>query len=87
MPDPTLANALQYVGSGTFFIEEKWKQDRRETVQFGIISDKKVRESLKSNNIYRNIEDMKKSRPIWDHETFVAIENGLEGDYKNFGGF
>jgi hypothetical protein len=63
-------------------LEEKWKNDKTEIVQFGIIADKRVRESLKSNKIFRNIEDMKKSRPIWDSETFAAIENELKGEYK-----
>lgn len=64
-------------------LEEKWIQNKGESVQFGIIADKRVRETLKNNNIFRNIEDMKKSRPIWDSETFSAIENELQGEYKN----
>ncbi|KLV21851.1 hypothetical protein [Bacillus altitudinis] len=64
-------------------LEEKWRQDKGESIQFCIIADKRVRESLKSNNIYRNIEDMKKSRPIQDHEMFASIENELQGgEYK-----
>ncbi len=60
-------------------LEEKWG----ESIQFCIIADKRVRESLKSNNIYRNIEDMKKSRPMQDHEMFASIENELQGgEYK-----
>lgn len=65
-----------------YILEEKWQQERGETVQFGIIADKRVRDNLKENEIYRNIEDMKKSRPIWDDNDFHAIENALEGQYK-----
>ncbi|MBY0123191.1 hypothetical protein [Bacillus sp. S/N-304-OC-R1] len=63
-------------------LEAKWRHDKGETVQFGVIADKRVRETLKENEIYRNIEDMKKSRPIWNDNTFLKIENQLSGENK-----
>jgi len=63
-------------------LEAKWLQEKGEKVQFGVIADKRVRESLKENEIYRNIEDMKKSRPIWDDDTFLKIEMQLSGENK-----
>ncbi|MFG3613315.1 hypothetical protein [Rummeliibacillus stabekisii] len=63
-------------------LEAKWQHEKGETVQFGIIADKRVRGNLKENEIYRNIEDMKKSRPIWDDDTFLNIENQLSGENK-----
>lgn len=63
-------------------LEAKWKKDTGEEVQFGIIADQRIRTSLKGRNFYRNIEDMKKSRPISDKEIFLAIENELDEPYQ-----
>jgi len=85
LPNVSVSSIYTQIAALTKFeniLEAKWKKDKGELIQFGIIADKRVRESLKESNIYRNIEDMKKSRPIWDIKTFEAIENELSGEYK-----
>lgn len=84
--DLSISSVFTQISALTKFeniLEEKWKVDRGEKIQFGIIADKRVRESLKENKIYRDIENMKKSRPIWEQDVFLAIENELVNDeYK-----
>jgi integrase len=78
----TIVTNISSLRKFEYILEAKWEEEQGQQVQFGIISNERARETLKSNNIYRDIEDMKKSRPIWDKEIFEGIENELGDEWR-----